>query len=365
MKNSSNKKATNTIIVVGLIMIATILAWGIVSIKSSNANKLLEKLQAQVIVEQAMMSEQKESKDKINKGEATYQDRLREEEACFEDLCFVKGTKVITPRGLINIEELKKEEEVYTRNEKTNEIEIKKILQIFESNYENDILKIYTKDSSIEATLKHKFYIKNNSWTKAENLKVGDILVNNSNEELEIKKIERIESTGIIKVYNLEVEDNHNYFVGFDCVLVHNCCVDENSLILIDNLGSTKSIKSIREGDMVLTYNSETKINELKPVTRITIKEKTTDIVTITFEDGTQIIQNMYHEMYTRDGWKSLTNFYGEETLSEKDFVKTEDGWKKIEKIEINLNHEPLDLYTIDTKENNNFYANGTLMKGY
>ncbi|NLK94876.1 MAG: hypothetical protein GX275_06760 [Clostridiales bacterium] len=30
-----------------------------------------------------------------------------------------------------------------------------------------------------------------------------------------------------IKVYNLEVEDNHNYFVSESMVLVHNSCDDD------------------------------------------------------------------------------------------------------------------------------------------
>lgn len=307
-----------------------------------------------------------EKKEKIaNTTKTYYKNRNIDVNASFEELCFVMGTKVITPNGFVNIEDLKVGDSVYSRNEKTDEIEIKKVLQTFESDYEFDTLRIFTKDSSVEATLNHKFYEKNKEWIEAKELKVGDILVNNSNEELEIIKIENIKSEGVQKVYNLEVEDNHNYFVGFDCVLVHNCCVDPFSEVLVSLSGETRAIQFIKSGDKVVTFNFKTGKNELKTVTKTTIKNDVTDIVTITFADGTQIIQNMYHEMYTKEGWKSLTNLNGNETLEVGDIVKTENGWKEIKTIDIELRHEETKLYTIDTEDNNNFYANGTLMKGY
>ena len=241
-------KRKNLIIIVLAVIIATFL--GIVILEIYKYNLELEQQYSKVIVEKATASRKKESKDKIASADIKYKNR-ENQEACFEDLG----------------------DYVYSRNEETNQIETKKVLQTFESDYKSDTLKIYTKDSSVEATLNHKFYEKNKEWIEAEKLEVGNILINNSNEELEIVKIDRVKSIGTIKVYNLEVEDNHNYFVGFDCVLVHNCCVDRNSLIQIDLFGNTKPIAQIQKGDRVLTYNSKTGKNELREVTKITIKK--------------------------------------------------------------------------------------------
>ncbi|MCI8309421.1 MAG: hypothetical protein HFJ45_04350 [Clostridia bacterium] len=263
-------KRKNLIIIVLAVIIATFL--GIVILEIYKYNLELEQQYSKVIVEKATASRKKESKDKIASADIKYKNR-ENQEACFEDLCFVQGTQVITPDGYVSIENLKVGDYVYSRNEETNQIETKKVLQTFESDYKSDTLKIYTKDSSVEATLNHKFYEKNKEWIEAEKLEVGNILINNSNEELEIVKIDRVKSIGTIKVYNLEVEDNHNYFVGFDCVLVHNCCVDRNSLIQIDLFGNTKPIAQIQKGDRVLTYNSKTGKNELREVTKITIKK--------------------------------------------------------------------------------------------
>ena len=39
---------------------------------------------------------------------------------------------------------------------------------------------------------------------------------------IEVLKVEEIIPNSVYTVYNFEVEDNHNYFVGIDKVLVHN-----------------------------------------------------------------------------------------------------------------------------------------------
>lgn len=287
-------------------------------------------------------------------------------EYCLNDLCFVAGTKVITPSGFANIEDLKIGDSVFSRNQETGEIEVKEIVQVYKSNYENDVIKIYTNYANVEATLNHKFYEKNRGWIEAKDLRVDDILINSSNEETRVVKVEREESKGIQEVYNLQIDGNHNYFVGLDCILVHNCCcVREDTVVLTSLFGDTKQIRDIKEGEKVLTFNEKTGEKELKTVTKTTIKNQVTEIVTITFEDGTIITQNLYHEMYTKEGWKSPVNLKEEMTLTEGDGVITKDGLKVVKKIEIELTHEPLDLYVFDTEENHNFYANGILMKAY
>ena len=42
---------------------------------------------------------------------------------------------------------------------------------------------------------------------------------------------------------------------------------------------------------------------------------------------------NAYHPILTLDGWKSLTNYHGYATLCEGDYIKTIDGYSKLESI--------------------------------
>jgi hypothetical protein len=139
-------------------------------------------------------------------------------------VCFVAGTKVLTEKGLVNIEDIKVGMKVYSKNLATGKVELKEVVQTFENYVDKDMVKVYTQNGVIESTSNHPYYEKTKGWVSAKNLKAGDILINSNNEEVEVKKVEYIGFVGneLNVVYNIEVEDNHNYFVGTDLVLVHN-----------------------------------------------------------------------------------------------------------------------------------------------
>lgn len=137
-------------------------------------------------------------------------------------MCFTKGTSVLTPEGQINIEDLKIGDIVYTRNMNNDCIEIKKVIQLFENRVNCNMVKIYMNDEYIECTSGHEIYVKEKGWTKAWEIEEGDILIDNENQEILVNKIEKEKKQEETTVYNFEVEDNHNYFVGNSNILVHN-----------------------------------------------------------------------------------------------------------------------------------------------
>mgnify|MGYP004575777093 CR=1 FL=1 len=141
-----------------------------------------------------------------------------------QKVCFVAGTKVLSENGLINIEDIKKGMKVYSYNEETNQIELNEVKNTFINYVDYDMCKIYIKDEVIESTNKHPYYIKSKGWTEARYLQIGDILINSEGKEIEIENIETVKYDGneLKKVYNIEVNNNHNYFVGENKVLVHN-----------------------------------------------------------------------------------------------------------------------------------------------
>jgi len=138
--------------------------------------------------------------------------------------CFVAGTKVLTENGLMNIEDIEVGMKVYSKNEVTGEIELKSVLQTHKNKVDFDMCKVYVNGNVIESTSGHEFYELNKGWTPAKELKSGDVLLDNNNEQIIIYKVEYIKFSGdeLITVYNLTVEDNHNYFVGENSVWVHN-----------------------------------------------------------------------------------------------------------------------------------------------
>lgn len=91
------------------------------------------------------------------------------------DECFPKGTKINTPKGYINIEDLKIGDSVYSYNHETKQIEIKEIDCLF-SKYSNDLMEINIYDNKkIICTKNHPIYT-NEGYIEAQNLKKGDVV---------------------------------------------------------------------------------------------------------------------------------------------------------------------------------------------
>ena len=217
------------------------------------------------------------------------------------DECFVSGTKISTPDGYKNIEDIKMGDLVYSYNHKENKVEIKKVNYLFNKHVDKIVTITSTSGEIIECSVNHPIYC-NGKYIRAEHIKKGDILyelqkmskrninerirknsgssariccenTQNSNrgisfllqnrfgdtinkirnrirwgisqqriskitrqekgytirefrvEDIKIQKQGNIgeprQSNGGIKVYNIGVEDNNNYFANN--ILVHNC----------------------------------------------------------------------------------------------------------------------------------------------
>ena len=141
-----------------------------------------------------------------------------------QKVCFVEGTKVLTEEGLKNIEDIEKGMKVYSYNKKEGKVELNEVETTFINYVDYDMCRIYVGQEIIESTNKHPYYEKNKGWTEARYLEKGDILLTSEGKEIKIDNTETIKHTGkeLTKVYNLEVQNNHNYYVGENKVLVHN-----------------------------------------------------------------------------------------------------------------------------------------------
>ena len=75
--------------------------------------------------------------------------------------------------------------------------------------------------TTIEVTPEHRFF-NNGEWTPIEELNVNDTLQLKDNSIVVIEN--KIIFPTFVEVYNLEIEDNENYYVTEEGVLVHNGC---------------------------------------------------------------------------------------------------------------------------------------------
>ncbi len=138
--------------------------------------------------------------------------------------CFLKGTKIVTENGYKDINEIKVGDYVLTYNEKKKVNEYKRVVHLFElKDLHEELYTIKTDDTELKLTALHNVYTKRDGkylYLAAQDLKTGDIVRYSDGEYHEIIdiKYEPIEET----VYNLEIEDNHNFYVGDKGILVHN-----------------------------------------------------------------------------------------------------------------------------------------------
>jgi RHS repeat-associated protein len=132
--------------------------------------------------------------------------------------CFVKGTKISTEDGLKDIESIQVGDTVWAFDEQTLMNTLKPVTEtmVFQSDH---LLKFVFDNHTLFTTNDHPFY-HNGNWVEARNLNIGDSLHLLNNTKTVIQHKERIDT--LVTVYNFEVADVHNYYVGEDQILVHN-----------------------------------------------------------------------------------------------------------------------------------------------
>jgi len=151
-------------------------------------------------------------------------------------VCFVAGTPILTKEGLKPIEKIKQGDKVLSYNEQTKQTEYKTVVRTIVrfAQAENLLLvKVEGEVESLGLTNEHPFYVRihrardstasendDGEWREAGKLEVGDLIRKADGTWAKVENISD-RSTGQL-VYNFEVTDNHNYFVGQTSLLAHN-----------------------------------------------------------------------------------------------------------------------------------------------
>lgn len=210
---------------------------------------------------------------------------------------------------------------------------------------------------------------------------LNDLIVTSTNQMLPITNKENVWYSGSIVI--LDIEPSDVFVAGTDLneisknnvgnILLHNkcgwsgfCCVSEDTIISMEHFN--KPIKDIQKGDLVWSYNFNTKEKELKEVLEI-VAPIHDDIVEITFSNGITNRNTFDHLYYNSLG--EMISYQPELTqkwfrgIVEKiqigDKCLDESG-NIIEIVSINEHISPIQTYTLFVKDNQNFYANGILI---
>ena len=152
-------------------------------------------------------------------------------------LCLVGKTKVRLKTGAVkNIENIKVGDMVLSYNHYTGRPEYKKVTHKFSKKTKQLVEIMACGRRKVTSTLDHKFYVPNRGYVQAEHLKIGDKLNLNFNDtwgrrdgvnyySSKVTSVIKFSSKKEIDVYDITVEDNHNFYA--EDILVHNCIIDD------------------------------------------------------------------------------------------------------------------------------------------
>jgi len=140
-----------------------------------------------------------------------------------EGACFPAGTPVHTPAGLVPIEKISIGDTVLAYNESSKTPTLASVTNVFHKTWRG-LLRIIAGRDTLLATPNHPFYLPGSGrYMPADSLRQGMQLLALTGALLTVQSVAAVDTT--VSVYNFEVAEHHNYYVGEEGVLVHNDCV--------------------------------------------------------------------------------------------------------------------------------------------
>jgi hypothetical protein len=141
--------------------------------------------------------------------------------------CFPAGTAVATEHGAKPIEQVVVGDRVWAKDLRSGERHLRTVNGLF-TKVADRILTITAGGTSIDVTPQHPFWVPGRGWVETGSLKVGDPLESLRGGRPVITSI--TERSSATRVYNFEVEGDHDYYITDAQLLVHNCEVIWNAI---------------------------------------------------------------------------------------------------------------------------------------
>ncbi|MEL6271008.1 MAG: polymorphic toxin-type HINT domain-containing protein [Chloroflexota bacterium] len=131
------------------------------------------------------------------------------------------SSTVSTPDGDVPIAEIEVGDTVYAYNELTGEVGEYEVTAVI-SHEDPEIAYLVIDGEMIVTTPGHPFYTSDGEWVEVQDLELGDLIMNL---DLEYGTVDSIEIVPQVQVmYDLTVDEVHNFAVGDGAWVVHNAC---------------------------------------------------------------------------------------------------------------------------------------------
>jgi RHS repeat-associated protein len=143
-------------------------------------------------------------------------------------LCFAAGTPVWTESGMVAIEDVAVGDRVWATEPKEGTQSLRSVTTTFVSRDRPVVEVAFTGESNhrstVRATPEHPFWVEQRGWLPVGDLQVGDT-VRGASGDLRVASLQSLAE--VTDVFNLEVDGDHNYYVGELAALAHNSCFEE------------------------------------------------------------------------------------------------------------------------------------------
>lgn len=137
----------------------------------------------------------------------------------FHCACLIAGTPIWTDRGAVAVDEMQVGDRVLAQDPISGELAYKPVLRTTVRD-KSALVYVTLRNENIVASGGHPFWVAGRGWVNARRLEPG-MLLHGVDGAVPIESV-RIEEEGNEPVYNLVVEDFHDYFAGEAHLLLHD-----------------------------------------------------------------------------------------------------------------------------------------------
>ena len=144
----------------------------------------------------------------------------------FRPCCFATGTQVYTDHGGVPIELIKVGDKVLAQSRRTGEREYKAVTALTPQ-HRDQLVELHIEGESqvLKPSVEHPFWARRSTlagpaWIEAANMRSGDEVLTAKGQWRKVLSVAVL--PGLATVYNFEVDEDHDYFVGQSGLLVHN-----------------------------------------------------------------------------------------------------------------------------------------------